>query len=71
MTAVVRPMTAAEKQALIEQLIPRVTDGIRHEDDASLAHEAERYEAMPSSPLVLRMRAIVAAEQHRRAVTDA
>ncbi len=58
-------MTATDA-ALIERLIPAVTAGIHAADPATLAHEAERYEAFAPSPLVLRMRAIVAAEQAER-----
>lgn len=68
MTAPTIARTAAEKAALIDRLIPAVAAGIRAEDDLSLRHEIERYEALAPSPLVLRMRAIVRAEEQRRAV---
>ena len=42
------------------------TAGMRTADDLTLSHEAERLEALPTSPAVAGMRRIVAVEQHGR-----
>lgn len=55
-------MTAAQ----IEALLPAVEAGIRAEDDLTLAHKAAEFEAQSPTPVVLHLRAVVAAEQASR-----
>ena len=58
-----RTLTPAEREAglaLINRLMPTVVDGWRHADDGYLAHEAERLESMPGSPVIKSMRLILA-----------
>lgn len=62
-------MTAAEKADLIAASFACFAEGLHHADPATLQHEAERAECQQRSPLVLRMRAQIDAEQNaRRAV---
>lgn len=56
---------------LIERLMPFVEAGYRAEDPITLAHEAERLEGLESTPLIVRMRQIVADVQAGRASTGA
>src|SRR5262249_44642922 len=51
---------------LIERCVTRFAAGLRTADDLTFTHEAERLEALPTSPVVTRMREIVAAELDRR-----
>lgn len=67
MSAAVLARTPAQKRELIDRLIPTVVAGIKAEDDLSLRHELERYEAQEPSYLSLRMRSIVRSEMSRRA----
>lgn len=57
-------------QAAADQLtklcLDTFTTGLRHADQLTLDHEAERVEAMRPSPLVLQMRAAVDVERARR-----
>ena len=47
---------------LIEQCVTRFTAGLHTADDLTVDHEADRLESLPTSPVVTRMRAIVADE---------
>jgi hypothetical protein len=58
--------TTAQAAALIDRLMPTVEAGMHAADDLTLAHEAERLEAQQDSPVVHRLRRIVAAEQAGR-----
>jgi hypothetical protein len=62
----VAPMTEVEKDALIVSCLARFTEGMHQADPELLRDERARVEYMEASPLVLRLRAIVAAEQATR-----
>ncbi|BCJ53074.1 hypothetical protein Asp14428_45490 [Actinoplanes sp. NBRC 14428] len=51
---------------LMMRCLARFTEGMRAADNLTLTHEAERLEALPTSPAVTEMRRIVAAEQDTR-----
>jgi hypothetical protein len=59
----VAPMTKAE---LIAANLAHFITGLHHADPLTLQHEAERNEYLEPSPLVLRMRAQITAEQTAR-----
>lgn len=52
--------------ALINACMARFAVGMHAADEAELAHEAERLEALPKSPVVRSMRAIVDGERAAR-----
>jgi hypothetical protein len=57
---------AAVAADMIERLLPTFTAGLHAADDQTLRHEEERCEALPTSPLIERMRAAIAAEWQTR-----
>lgn len=56
----------AQGAALIDRLMPTVEAGMHAADDLTLAHEARRLEAQQDSPVIARLRRIVADEQADR-----
>lgn len=49
--------------AVINRVLPAYAAGIHAGDNAHLAHEGERLEALPKTPVVTAMRAIVDSER--------
>jgi len=66
----VRLMTEADKLQLIASCLKRFTEGMHRADLDLLQDEAARVEYMEPTPLVLRMRAVVAAERAVRLLAD-
>lgn len=62
----VAPMTEAQKLKMIEDGLDHFIKSLHFADRDTLDHEAERNEYMEPSPLVLRMRAQIAAERATR-----
>lgn len=49
--------------AVINRVLPTYAAGLHNGDDAHLQHEAERVEALPKTPVITAMRAMVDAER--------
>lgn len=59
----ITPDARAVGLAVINRVLPTYAAGLHTGDNAHLAHEAERVEALPKTPVVTAMRAMVDAER--------
>lgn len=58
-----RPDAREVGLAVINRVLPAYAAGLHTGDNAHLAHEAERVETMPHTPVAVTMRAMVDAER--------